>query len=106
MALTVVQMTFKLNMPGKEYARAIAPLAHSVADVTGLRWKIWLLNESTHEAGGIYLFEDEDSANAFLRGQLVEQVKSAPIIADLHTTQFAVLDSLTAITRGPVMEYS
>jgi hypothetical protein len=102
MALTVVQINFKLTMSGKEYEQAIAPLAQVVADVAGLQWKIWLLNEYSHEAGGIYLFEDEDAANAFLNGPLVAQVKSAPSIADLCVAQFAVLSTLTAITRGPV----
>ena len=102
MAPTVVQITFTLNMSGKEYAQAIAPLAQAVADVAGLQWKIWLLNESSHEAGGIALFEDEDSANAFLNGPLVAHVTGAPSIADLRAAQFQVLSTLTAITRGPV----
>jgi Putative mono-oxygenase ydhR len=43
MAQTVVQINFKLHMSGKEYEQAIAPLAQPLADVAGLRWKIWLL---------------------------------------------------------------
>ena len=105
MAPTIVQISFKLNLSGKEYEQAIAPLAQAVADVTGLRWKIWLLNESAHEAGGVALFDDEDSANAFLSGPLVAHVTSAPSIADLRAAQFQVLDTLTAITRGPVTRH-
>ena len=86
MAPTVVQISFKLNMSGKDYAQAITPLAQAVADVAGLQWKIWLLNESTREAGGIYLFEDEHAANAFLSGPLIAQLTNAR----------------TSITRGPV----
>jgi hypothetical protein len=73
-----------------------------MADVAGLVWKIWLLNEHNHQAGGVLLFEDEDSANAFLSGPLVAQIKSAPSIAHLCIAQFGVLNTLTAITRGPI----
>jgi hypothetical protein len=102
MAQTIVQVNFKLNVSGKVYEQAVAPLAQPMADVAGLQWKIWLLNESSHEAGGIYLFEDQDSANAFLNGPLVAQVKSAPILSDLSAAQFAVMESLTEITHGPL----
>lgn len=102
MAPTIVQFNFKLNMSGKEYERAIATLAQAMADVAGLEWKIWLLNESTHEAGGICLFENEDAANAFLHGPLVAQVTSAPSITEFHTMQLDVLRTLTLITRGPI----
>jgi hypothetical protein len=106
MAPTIIQISYRLNMSGKAYAQAIAPLAQTVADVAGLQWKIWLLNESAHEAGGIYLFADEDSASAFLRGPLVAQITGAPSIADFRVAQFEVLDTLTAITRGPVMGHT
>ena len=102
MAPTVVQISFKLNMSGKDYTQAITPLAQVVADVAGLQWKIWLLNESTREAGGIYLFEDEHAANAFLSGPLIAQLTNAPSIADVCAAQFNVLSTLTSITRGPV----
>jgi hypothetical protein len=72
--------------------------------VDGLQWKIWLLNEHDHEAGGVYLFADGASARAFLDGPLVAQVKTAPILSDFRTAQFDLIDSLTAITRGPVAE--
>jgi hypothetical protein len=102
LAPTVVQITFTLNMSSRDYEQAITPLSHAVADVAGLQWKIWLLNEATHEASGIALFEDMDSANAFVQGPLIGQITSAPSIADFRAAQFDVLSSITAITRGPV----
>ena len=102
MAPTVVQITFTLNMSSRDYEQAITPLSHAIADVAGLQWKIWLLNEATHEASGIALFEDMDSANAFVQGPLIGQITSAPSIADFCAAQFDVLSTITAITRGPV----
>ena len=102
MAPTVVQITFRLNMSRRDYEQAITPLSHAVADVAGLQWKIWLLNEATQEASGIALFEDMDSANAFVQGPLIGQITSAPSIADFRVALFDVLSTITAITRGPV----
>jgi hypothetical protein len=105
MAPTIVQIHFKLDMPAREYVQAIAPLAQTIADVAGLQWKIWLQNESTHEAGGISLFEDQDAAAAFLSGPLIAQIHSAPSISDLRAVQFKVISTLSTITRGPIMEH-
>src|SRR5262245_36509733 len=102
MAQTIVQINFKLNVSGKAYEQAVAPLAQPVADVAGLQWKIWLLNESTHEAGWIYRFEDAAAANAYPSGPLVAQVKNGPIRSDLSAAQFAVIESLTEKPHGPL----
>ena len=99
MAPTIVQIHFKLDMPAREYAQAIAPLAQPIADVAGLHWKIWLLNESTHEAGGISLFDDQDAAAAFLSGPLLAQIHSAPSISDLRAVQFKVISTLSTPMR-------
>ena len=102
MAPTIVQIHFKLEMSSREYQQAIAPLAQPVADVAGLQWKIWLLNEATHEAGGILLFEDRDSGAAFLSGPLLAQIRSAPCISNFCAAQFEVISTLSAITHGPI----
>jgi hypothetical protein len=103
MPQTIVQISFKLNVPGSEYEQAVAPIAQAIADAPGLQWKIWLLNEPTCEAGGVYLFADAGAAQAFLDGPLVAQVKRAPILDDLRATQSGVIESLSAITRGPLL---
>lgn len=64
---TLLQIDFPYNGPfGEAMAEAFSPLAQSIAQEKGLIWKIWTENSQTNEAGGIYLFEDEDSAKAYL----------------------------------------
>lgn len=71
------------------------------ANVRGCRWKIWLMNESESEAGGVYLFEDDASLKAFLEGPLVAQVTSHPALSDFSVKQFDVLEAVTnAQQRG------
>ena len=81
---------------------ASIPSAGAFAEVKGLRWKIWLMNEGASEAGGIYLFEDQASLQSFLEGSLAALVKNHPAIHEMSAKQFDVMEGLTAITRGPV----
>jgi hypothetical protein len=99
---TQCQINFKFNVSPAELAEAFAPLAEPIAKVPGLRWKIWSLNEATSEFGGIYLFDDADSVQAFLEGPIVAEVGKHPAVSDINVKQFGVIDEFSAITRGPV----
>lgn len=98
----ILQLNFKFNVTSAEYEQAVSPLADKFAAVAGLRWKIWLLNESQTEAGGIYLFDNETSLKSFLDGPLAAAVSQHPALSDMSVKQFDVMDDITAITRGPV----
>lgn len=81
-----------------ELPRSVGPLGSQIAAVAGLRWKIWIMNE----AGGIMLFDDEASLEAYLDGPIVAQIVSHPALSDFSVKQFDVMEAETAITRGPV----
>ncbi|MDQ4076413.1 MAG: YdhR family protein [Chloroflexota bacterium] len=100
----IMQLNFKFSVSGAEYEQAVGPLADQFATLPGLRWKIWMINEEEREAGGIYLFEDVASVQAFLEGPLAAQVISHPALSDFSVKQFDVMEDLTTITRGPVAE--
>lgn len=100
--MPILQINFKLNVPTAEYEKICQSLSQPVADVPGLRWKVWLLNEQDQEAGGIYLFDTEQSLNEYVAGPIVAQVKSHPALRDLSAKKFDVMEEPTAITRGPV----
>ena len=102
MSKKILQINFKFNVSKSEYEKAVSPLADDFADVVGLIWKIWLMNEKESEAGGIYLFEDESSLKAMLDGPLAAKVKSHPALSDMSAKVFDVMDKVTVITRGPV----
>ena len=102
----ILQINFNLNVPASEYEDMARSVAQTFADVPGLVWKIWLLNEATLEAGGIYQFENQASLDAFLNGPLVAQVKAMTAIRDLSVKQFRVMTDVTSVTRGPVEAFS
>lgn len=70
--------------------------------VKGLLWKVWLMNEAERSAGGIYLFKDDASVEAYLKGEIVAGVKSNPTVSDIEAKVFDILPEHTKITRGPV----
>lgn len=76
--------------------------AHHVANVDGLRWKIWLVNEAQREAGGIYLFESRTAAEAYANGPIIANLRSAPFQSGLTVKGFDFAEELTEVTRGPV----
>lgn len=99
MPAKILQINYMLNAPRAEYEGENLPYAQPIADMPGLRWKVWIINEAEREAGGIYLFDDDAAAQAFLGGPIIAEMKGDPT---LSIKAFDVITDLTAITRGPV----
>lgn len=104
MSQRILQINFKFSISRSEYERVCAQAAEPIGDTPGLQWKIWLMNESEHEAGGIYLFDDDSSLQAFLAGPIAAAVKSNPALTEMSVKPFGVLEQFTAMTRGPLRE--
>lgn len=102
MSARLLQLNFNFSVTGPEYEAAVSPLADAFAALDGLIWKIWIINEEEGEAGGIYLFEDQASVQAYLDGPLAAGVISHPALSDFSVKQFDVMDAVTEVTRGPV----
>lgn len=63
----LLQIDFPFTGPwGEDMTAAMRELATSIAEERGLLWKIWTENREAGEAGGIYLFTDRPSAEAYL----------------------------------------
>ncbi|MBL9036617.1 MAG: YdhR family protein [Rhodospirillaceae bacterium] len=99
MSAKILQINYKLNGPRAEYERENLPYAQPIADLPGLRWKVWIINEAKSEAGGIYLFDDDVAVQKFMDGPIIAEMKGDPT---LSIKAFDVIADLTAITRGPV----
>ncbi|MGF1688755.1 monooxygenase [Photobacterium japonica] len=67
MTQTLLQVDFNHQGPfGEEMATQLAGLAASINEEPGFIWKIWTENEAEQLAGGVYLFADAASAQAYL----------------------------------------
>ncbi len=63
----LLQVDFPFTGPfGDAMTQALGELAESITQEPGFLWKIWTENENLKEAGGIYLFESEATAQAYL----------------------------------------
>ncbi len=104
MSQKILQINMKFSIPKTDLEKAWLPAAQPIADVPGLRWKVWLMNEAEREAGGIYLFESEAAAQSYLAGPIVAALKDNPAVSNISAKLFDILESHTAITRGPVKQ--
>ena len=100
--MPILQINFKLNVSSTAYRKTCESVARAIADVPGLVWKVWLLNERESEAGGIYLFQDEQSLAAYLSGPIITQIKSLPQFREISAQRFETIPELTVVTRGPI----
>jgi rhodanese-related sulfurtransferase len=103
MSRKIVQINFSFSGSRSQYEEANLPYAAPIAALPSMDWKIWLMNEAVRLAGGIYLFEDEDAARAFVNGPVVAGIRADPAYDNLNVKVFDILDAHTAVTRGPVM---
>ena len=102
MSEKILQVNLNFNISRAELEAPWLEAAQPVAEVPGLRWKVWLMNEAEHEAGGIYLFESESAAQSYVTGPIVAALKSSPVVSNISAKLFDILESHSAITRGPV----
>lgn len=97
----LLQVDFPYTGPwGQAMTEAMDGLARSIAEEPGLLWKIWTENETAGEAGGIYLFKDRPSAEAYL-AMHTERLKGFGI-PRVNGKIFAVNQALSQLDRGPV----
>src|SRR5258708_3828648 len=89
---------------GQMLEKRFAAVAQPIADTPGLRWKVWIMNEESRESGGIYLFDDEASLQAYLAGPIVAGLGAHPALSDISAKVFGVLEESTLVTRGPIGE--
>ncbi|WP_256473621.1 monooxygenase [Aliidiomarina quisquiliarum] len=99
--MKLLQVDFAFNGPfGAEMAAALTDLAASITQEPGFIWKIWTENESAQEAGGIYLFESEATAKAYLAMHSA-RLKNLGV-TEVNGKVFDVNTPLSQITKGPL----
>jgi hypothetical protein len=97
----LLQIDFPYSGPwGDDMAEAMTELAHEIAAEPGLIWKIWTENPETHESGGIYLFTDRQSAEAY-QARHTQRLDHFGI-SNIRAKVFAVHEELSRIDRAPV----
>ncbi|MDD3354714.1 monooxygenase [Zoogloea sp.] len=97
----LLQVDFPFAGPwGDGMTEALRGLAESIAGEPGLIWKIWTENPTTAEAGGIYLFTDRASAEAYLTMHTARLTDFG--VPKVNGKIFDVNPTLSAIDRAPL----
>lgn len=97
----IVQVDFPYAGPfDQRMTEQMSDLAASINDEPGMLWKVWTINEQTKEAGGVYLFDNQANAEAYLamHSARLQQMGVEGITGKV----FHINEALTAINQGPV----
>ncbi|MGE3149121.1 MAG: YdhR family protein [Pseudorhodoplanes sp.] len=87
---------FKNDVPRAEKRK----VAEQRKDIPGFLWKIWLRDEKAKRGGGIFLFEDRASAEAWLASRAHRKPDAST--TDLTVELFDVDEELSLISGGPI----
>lgn len=97
----LLQVDFPYQGPwGNEMTTAMSGLAQSIAQEPGLIWKIWTENQAAQQAGGVYLFQDLPSAEAYL-AMHTQRLKGFGV-PQVNGKIFAVNEALSLLDRAPL----
>jgi|SRR5579872_930406 len=100
----VLHLCFKLRVPPHVFLSHSREGATIIASVEGLIWKIWVLNEEKSEIGGVYLFANRETAEAYLNHPVIRAVSSNPAVVSTESQLWDVESSLSAFTRAPLQD--
>jgi len=96
----IVQINFDFHETRAELEAGSIAVADKFLQVDGLRWKVWLVDEVSATAGGMYLFETRALAQAYADGPLVAHLES--VRQNVSVSVFDTMDAAGKITRAPV----
>ena len=99
---TLLHLRFKLRVPPDVLLAQSREAAALITSVKGLVWKIWIFQEKEFEMGGMYLFSNRESAEAYLNHPVVQAVCSNPAVVSTHSQLWDVESSLSTLTRAPL----
>ncbi|EBP0115000.1 monooxygenase [Salmonella enterica] len=99
MSKTLLQIHFNFSGPfGEDMTQQLVGLAESINEEPGFIWKIWTESEKNQQAGGIYLFESEETAQAYIKKHTA-RLKNLGV-DEVTFKLFGVNDALTKINHG------
>jgi hypothetical protein len=101
-AYTALHLRFKLRVPPSLLLAQSRKAATMIASVEGLIWKIWVFEEEEFEMGGMYLFANRETAEAYLNHPVIQEVCSNPAVVSTQSQLWDVESSLSALTRAPL----
>ena len=92
-------VTFHLSgLSKQEYEELCDQLAPAFSAMPGLITKVWLADDESNTYGGVYLWRDRASYDAYLESDIFKGVGSHPSFSNVESAVYGILDSPSAIT--------
>ena len=98
-----LKQIINFNLSGisrSEYEAAAAEAAQPISEMPGLISKRWLANEETNTYGGVYFWETKQHMQDWMDSQIFKDIGANPAFANAKVTDFEMIESLSAVTRG------
>jgi len=102
MTHTILQINLIYDGSQAELEAAFSQAVGAIAPFPGLTWKIWIINDETKTAGGIYCFDREVALTAYVNSPIMSALKANPLVREVEVKAFGAIVALTAQTRGPL----
>ncbi|MEX1156832.1 MAG: YdhR family protein [Chloroflexota bacterium] len=94
-------VTFHLEgLSGEDYLAACNQLAPAIAQVPGLISKTFIGNPETNTYGGVHVWRDRESMEAYRTSDLWRTIEGQPAFVGLVSQEFGVLEEPSRVTRG------
>ena len=96
--MRVLSVRFKSSIPFEELHGPWLDVAPEIASQPGLISKVWIHEDDL--LGGIYLFRDQGSLDAYASGTIVAAILGTPEFSDFRVEQYEASEDLSAITHA------
>lgn len=94
-------VTFHLEgLSREDFLAACNQLAPAIAQVPGLISKTFIANPATNSYGGVHVWRDRDSMEAYRSSDLWQTIEGHPAFVGLVSHDFEVLEEPSRVTRG------
>jgi heme-degrading monooxygenase HmoA len=93
-------VTFKLSGPTEEqYSQACREELSTFAGLPGLLSKVWLRDTETNTYGGLYLWRDRASYEAYVEGDIFKSIRDDPSFEGVESRAFDHFEDMTKATQ-------
>jgi len=86
----------------EDYHGLAETIAPAFSDLPGLVSKTWLADAETNTYGGAYVWQDREAMEAYKQTDIYKGMQANPHFKNIAVKDFAVMESPTRVTRGPV----
>jgi hypothetical protein len=102
MSQRILVTNYSFNVSSGEFEGMINQIAPQFCEVPGLEWKIYLIDREKQQAGGIYLFRDDDALQSFKLSPLVASILAHPALGDFDLREKDILEAPSLVNFAPL----